>query len=143
MHVDRNREVKQRECVCDSLFPSIKQSLFSSPDFKRNLVPGREPTLTLKLSLCRSMAPIVVSRELFHNCQLQRIPHRITSVSFCFSPALVPFSPSVFLSLICFQTQGCEKAAKDIASKHWVMWLQAVLVFPLYLPIVSNIFFSV
>lgn len=72
----RKREGEQRECVyvcvcvCMFLsFPSIKQSLFSFPGFKRNLFPGVEPSLTLTLSLCCSIAPIVVSRELFHNHQ--------------------------------------------------------------------------
>lgn len=67
MYVNKKRRGRtEGACVCLLLsFSSIKQSFFSSPGFKKNLVPGREPTLTLKLSLCCSMAPIVVSRDLF------------------------------------------------------------------------------
>lgn len=42
-------------------------------------------------------------------------------------PSLSPpfcFSHSLFLFLICFQIQGCEKAAKDNVLKDRVMWLQ-------------------
>lgn len=43
------------------------------------------------------------------------------------------FSHSLyFLFLICFQIQGCEKAAKDNVLKHRVMWLQAAFVFSLH-----------
>lgn len=108
-------------CVCMFLsFPSIKQSLFSFPGFKRNLFPGVEPSLTLTLSLCCSIAPIVVSRELFHNHQPKKKKKKKK-----FHMELLPskyfliqsFSLTLhFLFLLYFQTLGSGEAPGHVAA---------------------------
>lgn len=101
------------ECVSVCLFlsfPSMKQSLFYSPGFKRNLVPGSGPTLTLTLSLCCSMAPIVVSRDLFHNHQPQIKFHTALLLCKYFFTALL--SVSLSLSIFSFKFVSKFRAAR-------------------------------
>lgn len=109
MYVDKTRGGgTEGECAPYFFsFLSVKQSFFSSPGFKRNLVPGWEPTLTLTLSLRCSMAPIVVSREPFHNYQPKKRREKKNSTwnYFWVNIILLPsFSSllSVFLSLSLF-----------------------------------------